>query len=126
VRVLTQKGFDEYFGKVMPLAAAISLMKTFLAEDIAREVIAHVERSDHCKVTKDEMKIIQRAVDAAVAGLNPDVFRVDVNWSPKSPDEVRKKMVELKFDPEFRHQLVEAVLHLFREPQARLDAEFES
>jgi hypothetical protein len=121
VRLLTQEGFDEYFGKIMPLAAAISLMKTFLAEDIAREVIARVEKSDRRIVTKDEARIVQRAADAAVATLNPDVFKVNVNWSPKSVREVRKKMVELKFDPDFKQPLVEAVLRVFSEPQARLD-----
>jgi len=121
VRLLTEKGFDEYFGKIMPLAAAISLMKTFLAEDIAREVIARVEKSGRHIITKDEVRIVQRAADAAVATLNPDVFKVDVNWSPKSVREVRKKMVELKFDPGFRQPLVEAVLRVFSEPQARLD-----
>lgn len=118
---MTEEGFDEYFGKIMPLAAAISLMKTFLAEDIAREVIARVEKSDRRIVTKDEVRIVQRAADAAVATLNPDVFKVEVNWSPKSVRGVRKKMVELKFDPDFKQPLVEAVLHVFSDPQARLD-----
>jgi len=116
-----KKGFDEYFGKIMPLAVAISLMKTFLAEDIAKQVIAHVEKSDRRRVTKEEVRIVQRAADAALARLNPDVFKVDANWSPKSADEVRKKLVELKFDQDFKQSLVEAVLHVFREPQARLD-----
>ncbi|MGB9023914.1 MAG: hypothetical protein WCC94_10850 [Candidatus Bathyarchaeia archaeon] len=118
---MTEKGFDEYFGKIMPLAVAISLMKTFLAEDIAKQVIAHVEKSDRRTITKDEVRIIQRAADAALARLNPDAFKVDVNWSPKSADEMRKKLVELKFDQDFKQSLVEAVLHVFREPQARLD-----
>ena len=118
---MTEEGFDEYFGKIMPLAAAISLMKTFLAEDIAREVVARVEKSGRRIITKDEVRIVQRAADAAVATLNPDVFKVDVNWSPKSVREVRKKMVELKFDPDFKQPLVEAVLRVFSEPQARLD-----
>lgn len=122
--MLTQNGFDEYFGKVMPLVVAISLMKTFLAEEIAKEVIAHVEKSDRRKPTKDEEKIIQRATDAAVATLNPDVFKIDANWSPKSAEDVKEKMVELKLDPDFRRPIVDAILRTFKEPQTELGRGF--
>ncbi len=125
MNALTQNGFDEYFGKVMPLAVAISLMKTFLAEEIATEVVTHVEKSDRRSLTKGEEKIIQRAADAAVATLNPDVFKIDANWSPKSSEEVKEKMIDLKLDTNFKRAIVDSVLRLFREPQARLGSEFD-
>ncbi len=118
--VVTEKGFDEYFQKVMPLVSAISLMKTFLSEDIAKQVTAHVEKTDRRALTTDEKKIIQRAADAAVATLNPDIFKVDVNWSPRSAEEVKKKLVELKLGSNFKQSLTDAVLRVFRDPQGRL------
>ncbi len=125
MNALTQNEFDKYFRKVMPLTVTISLMKTFLAEDIAREVVVHVEKSDRRALTKNEEEIIQRATDAAVALLNPDVFKIDANWSPKSAEEVKKKLIDLKLDANLKRPIVDSVISQFREPQARLGTEFQ-
>jgi predicted metal-dependent peptidase len=123
VNVLTENGFDRYFGKVMPLAVAISLMKTFLAEELTKQIIEHIQTSEHRSLTKEEEKIIARATDAAVATLNPDIFEIDANWSPKSVDEMKEKMVDLKLDPNFRQGIVDAVLRTLARRQAKLNDE---
>jgi predicted metal-dependent peptidase len=120
VNILAQNEFDRYFGKMMPLAVTISLMKTFLAEELTKEIIAHVQKAEHRSLSKEEEKIIGRATDAAVATLNPDIFNIDANWSPKSAEEIRDKMISLKLDPDFKQSIVDAVLRTLARTQTRL------
>lgn len=112
--------FDRYFDKVMPLVAIIAMMKTFLAEEIAKKAIAQIEKSNRCQLTEDEKEAVQSAADAAIANMNPDVFKLDLTWSPKSSEEIKDKLIELKLDKEFKAKLAADVIRVFREPQARL------
>jgi len=117
---VTGQEFDRYFDRVMPLVAAIAMMKTFLAEEIGRKAIAKIKESNKRQLTKDEKKAVQMAADAAVAKMNTDVFELDPQWSPKSSQEVKDKLVELKLDVEFKEKLTAEVIRIYREPQARL------
>jgi predicted metal-dependent peptidase len=120
VRPVTGQEFDRYFDRVMPLVAAIAMMKTFLAEEIGRKATAKIQRSNKRHLAKDEKKAIQMAADAAVAKMNPDLFQLDPQWSPRSPQEVKDKLVELKLDAEFKERLTAEVIRICKEAQARL------
>ena len=115
------QSFDRYFDKVLPIIAIVAMMKTHLAEEAAKTAIIEIQKSSRKKLTTDEKKAVQSAADAVVARLNPDVFKLDSSWSPKSSEEVEKKLIELKFDAEFRERLTAEVIRTFREPQQRIN-----
>jgi len=117
---VTGQEFDRYFNKVMPLVAAIAMTKTFLAEEIGKKAITKIQESNRRQLTKNEKKAVQTAADAVVANMNSDVFKLDPRWSPKSPEEVREKLVELKLDLEVKEKLTAEVIRIYKEPQARL------
>jgi len=112
--------FDRYFERIMPLIAAISMMKTFLAGEIAEEVIAKIRKSERRTITKEEKQAVRTAADAAVARLNPDVFNIDATWAPKSVEDVKTMLVELKLDANFKQALLDEVVRIYREPQSRM------
>nr|MDO8098894.1 hypothetical protein [Candidatus Njordarchaeota archaeon] len=112
--------FDRYFERIMPLIAAISMMKTFLAEKIAEEVIAKIQKSERRTVTKEQKQAVRTAADAAVARLNPDVFNIDATWAPKSVEDAKTKLIELKLDANFKQALLDEVVRIYREPQSRM------
>ena len=117
---MNHENFDLYFEKVMPLVATVAMMKTFLAEEIAKTAVTEIQKSKRRRLTGDERKVVQTAADAVVAGLNPDVFELDPAWSPKSPNEVKEKLIELKLETQLTEKLTADVIRTFREAQAGL------
>jgi hypothetical protein len=116
---MTESKFDRYFESVMPLVAVIAMLKTFLAEEVGERSIRSVQQTRKKALRNEQKTAVRKAADAAVAKLNPDHFNIPVDWCPKSEDEVRRKLIELK-DEEFKQRLIDEIVRAFTEPQRKL------
>lgn len=111
--------FDKYFESVLPIVAAIAMLKTFLAEELGKKSILEIEKTRKRALTKEQERAVQKAMDAAVAEMNPDYFNLPADWAPKSENDVKRKLIELK-DATFKDHLIQQVVKEFTEPQRRL------
>jgi hypothetical protein len=113
--------FDEYFENVLPLVAAIAMLKTFLAEELGKKSILEIEKTRKRALTAEQERAVQIAMDAAIAQMNPDYFNLPADWAPKSETDVKRKLLELK-DATFKDHLIQQVVKEFTEPQRRLQS----
>ncbi|MFB3890360.1 MAG: hypothetical protein ACE14S_12810 [Candidatus Bathyarchaeia archaeon] len=115
---MTEK-FDETVDKMFPLAFAIAKIKSELAQQIATRIIKEVERSR--KLSRDDKDAINRAVDEIVAQLSPESFGISPDWAPESEEEVRQKLIKLRYDANFKEHIVRNVMDKLRSKQSKID-----
>lgn len=110
---------DTLIDRVFPLAIAIAHIKAELAKQISKQIIKEVEKTR--KLSSSEKDAISRSVDEFVSQQPPEVFGIDLNWVPKSEEEVREKLVKLRYDKNFKDRLIRGVLNKLKAKQSRID-----
>jgi len=110
---------DTFIDRVFPLAVAIAHIKAELAKQISKEVIKEVEKTR--KLGSTEKDAISRAVDEFVSQQPPEVFGIDLNWVPRSQEEVREMLVKLRYDRNFKEKLITGVLGKLKAKQSRIN-----
>jgi hypothetical protein len=110
---------DTFIDKVFPLAMTIAHIKAELAKQISKHIIKEVEKTR--KLSSSEKDAINRAVNEIVSQQPPEVFGIDPNWVPKSEEEVRQKLVQLRYDRSFKDKLVKGVLSKLKAKQYRIN-----
>lgn len=110
---------DTLIDQVFPLAMAIAHIKAELAKQISKQIIKEVEKTR--KVSSSEKDAISRAVDEIVSQQPPEVFGIDLNWVPKSEEEVRERLIKLRYDKNFKDKLIKGVLDKLKAKQTKIN-----
>jgi DNA-directed RNA polymerase subunit F len=113
---------DTLIDKVFPLAIAIAHIKAELAKQIFKQIIKEVEKTR--KISSSEKDAINRAVDEIVSQQPPEVFGIDLDWVPKSEEEVKEKLVKLRYDQNFKDKLIKGVLDKLKAKQFRINSTY--
>jgi hypothetical protein len=109
---------DPIVDKVFPLAITIAHIKAELSSQISKYIIKEVEKTR--KISSSEKDAITRATDEVVSQQPPEIFGIDLNWTPKSEEEVREKLVKLRYDKNFKERLIKGVLNKLKTKQSKL------
>ena len=109
---------DKIIDKIFPLALRIAYIKSELAKQIANRVIIEVEKNR--KLSPQEKDAVNRAVDEIVAQQPPETFGIDPNWVPKDEEEVRQRLIQLRYDNKFKEKIVKNVVEKLQGNQSRL------
>jgi hypothetical protein len=117
---LDDKSFDNYFEQVLPLAVTVSIIKTRLAEQVAKQIVARVAKKERRRLTKDEIARVQLVADDILANLNLDYLGIDPTWSPKDKEQVEKFLVDLKSNSSLEKKLAQAMLAACIDPQKKI------
>lgn len=102
----TRNDMGRYVEKAIPLSLVVAAYKTMLLKPVAETITSRIEGKK--KLTERERHELQTVIRAEIAQLPPSIFNIDPKWTPKSIDDINKK-IERDFNKEKLEEIINLV-----------------